>query len=325
MKPAYNRAGGEPTIVLFSRTGRLPCARPTHPRTVPKTDARRFTAAALHERREKNANGRVDFFADVLPLIREEILDRDLPPRQRQLADSVLSLRPQRHADVGTYVRSVLAEAECDIDEAQRGLGVSEFKEAMESLRDLRQALREVVLPPGLTPAGHRDFFAAVPDLANRAVVGPEPQSLRQVLALVAAGVVEFGPGPAPTVSRTSQGWVLTSTHLDAPSSTTADRLVEAHLDLPRPISARDGLTDALRSWAAPHPADSRYLQLTADGQVVAKDGTVAAGVVVLGPPAEGASYYNNYVLWPGAPSPLVAQIDRIVTLFTESGSDDSR
>jgi hypothetical protein len=324
--PMYRRGGAEPTIILFNRTGHLPCARPTRPRTAPKTDARRFTATALRERRREHPGGRLDFFTDVLPLIRAEILDRDLPPEQRQLAESVLALRPQRHADSGDYVRSVLARAECDLGEAQRGLDVSEFKDAMESLRDLRQTLREVVYPPGLTPVGHRDFFATVPNLANRAVVGPDPQSLRRVLALVASGVVEFGPGPAPSVRRTSEGcWVLMSTHLDLPSSTTADHLVEAHLDFPPPISSRNALLNALRLWAAPHPADSRYLQLTADGQVIVKDGEVAAGVVVLGPPAEGANYYNNYVLWPDVPSPLVAQIDRIVASAMDLGSDDSR
>jgi hypothetical protein len=310
---AYRPSGEEPKIILFSRTGRLPCARPARPRRTPRTAARHLTAAALESARARRADAKLDFMVDVWPLIRAEVLHRDLRPPQRRLAESILDLTPQRSADVDAYRRSVIADAELDLAEAELGLEVSAFKEAMEVPRDLRQRLREVVLAPGLTAAGHRDFFAVVPALANHAAVGPQLERVREILALMMAGVVELGPGPAPAVRRDGDAWTLASTHLDRPAVVHADHLVEAHLVWPRSIGGHDRLRSALRSWAQPHPADARYLHLDSANRVFMKDGSLACGVVVLGPPAEGANYYNNYVLWPGAESPMLLEIDAIL------------
>lgn len=311
----YRASGREPCIFLISRTGHLPCARPARPRSVPKPHGRIFTDRAVAEAREARPGGRLDFREDVLPLLRGEILERPLSAGQRQLAEAVLTIEPRWFDDAATYAEAVLADAQLDVAEAIEGLEASAFKEAMESLRDLRDRLRNVVLSPGLTEQGHRDFFEIVPGLANRAAVGPQLDRARELLALIELGLVRLGPGPAPSIERRDGDgrWTIASTRLRDPCEVVVDHLIGAHLEWPRAIGGRDPLAKAMREWAAPHPADARYLHLDADGRVHELDGRTADGVIVLGPPSEGSNYYNNYVMWPGARSSLLVGIDRVL------------
>jgi hypothetical protein len=310
---AYSPSGSEPKIVMFSRRGRLSCARPAHPRREPKPGAQHLSDSAISHLRASRPDGRLDFFGDVLPLVRAEVLDRELHGAQRRLAESVLALAPSRFSTRAAYVSAVLAEAQLDLAEAQVGLGRSELKEGLETLRDHRQQLRDVVIEPGLTAEGHRDFFSVLPDLANRAAVGPQIERLQEILALIECGVVELGPGPSPTVRRNIKGWTLLSTHLDRAESVDVDHIVRTHHAWPKSIGGSDPLGVAMRSWAARHPADPRYLHLTTSGHVVTRGGSPANGIVVLGPPAEGASYYNNFILWPRSPSRWLLDVDAVI------------
>jgi hypothetical protein len=311
----YRASGEEPSIVLTSRTGHLPCARPGRPRTVPKPYGRIFTDQALAEARGGRSDGRLDFREDVLPLLRSEILERPLFAEQRRLAEVVLTTEPRWFDNAENYADAVVADAQLDVVEAVEGLEVSAFKEAMESLRDLRDRLRDVVLPPGLTEQGHRDFFKIIPGLANRAAVGPQLDRVRELLSLIDHGLVCLGPGPAPTVKRRDcdDHWTIASTRLREPCEVVVDHVVGAHLEWPRAIGGRDPLAMAMREWAAPHPADTRYLRLDIDGRAHQLDGQTADGVIVLGPPSEGSNYYNNYVMWPGARSSLLVGVDRVL------------
>jgi FAD-NAD(P)-binding len=311
----YRASGAEPGIVLISRTGRFPCARPARPRTTPKTHGRVFTDQALAQARAARPGGRLDFREDVLPLLHREVTERPLGAEQRRLAEAVLATEPPWFDDVEAYTDAMVADAWLDVAEATEGLEASAFKEAMESLRDLRDRLRNVVLSPGLTGQGHRDFFDVVPALANRAAVGPQLARMHELLTLIADGLVRLGPGPAPAIERRAEDdrWTITSTRLHEPRETVVDHLVGAHLVWPRAIGGRDPLATAMREWAAPHPADARYLRLDPDGHAHRLDGTRADGVVVLGPPSEGANYYNNYVMWPGARSNLLVGVDDVL------------
>jgi hypothetical protein len=61
------------------------------------------------------------------------------------------------------------------------------------------------------------------------------------------------------------------------------------------------------------HPADTRYLNLDRNGHPFTNGGNICKALAVFGPPAEGASYYNNYVLWPGVWSRVSTDIDRVL------------
>lgn len=307
----YEASGHEPRIVLFSRTGWLPCARPTSPRQVPKPGARHFTIDALRAVRDTRADGRLDFRFDVLPLVQREVLSALPAGPAMQAARNTLGLGRSTWETVTAYEADVIAQARWDLAEARCGLSESPFKNQMEVLRDARETLRAVVHPPGLTLQGHRDFFDTVPALANRAAVGPQIERLAELLALIEAGVVALGPGPNPLVEAEGEGWTLRATSLLRGHRVAADHLITAHLDWPRSVGGEDYLASPIRTWARPHPADPRFLDLTPGGFVQAVDGLSDRTVVVLGPPAEGATYYNNYVLWPRAWSRALTDIDR--------------
>jgi hypothetical protein len=309
----YCASGDEPSLVLFNRSGWLPCARPARPRARPAQDSKFLTVDALRQLREQTNDGRLDFTAGVESLIRGEMLADGLDAVDRIRVSRILASEPPEFSTSSSYSDAVVEQARWDLAQAEMGLEESLAKNRLESLRDYREVLRAAVDTPGLTDNGHRQFFAVIPHLANRAVVGPQRERLAEVLALIETGVLRLGPGPSPTVVRNKHGWLLQSRRLIEPEGVQVDAMITAHLQFP-PDDGRDGaLRDAIRVWAAPHPNDDRYLNLTRDGHVRALLGGACSAVAVFGPPAEGATYYNNYVLWPGVWSRVLTDLDRAI------------
>jgi hypothetical protein len=318
---AYHASGNEPHLTLFSRSGWLPAARPASPRVVPADSGRYLTLPAIDAARRQSATGRLAFRGTIWPLIRKEVGGGALSADAHRAVMRFLGVPVERFATAAHYRDAVLAQATFDLREAGRALGDSEYKERLEALRDQREVLRAVVDAPGLHTRSHRAFFDVVPSVANRVAVGPQPERLAELLALHEAGVLDFGPGGSPRLERNARGWTLSSTVLDRPATIHLDAFVRAHLDLPERDGQVNPLWSRLQTLAHGH-VDNRFLALARDGRLRDGGRTVSQAIVVIGPPAEGASYYNNYVLWPGVPSRALSDIDRVVApLFGESGS----
>jgi hypothetical protein len=315
--PVYEPSGREPRMLLFNRHGWLPRARPAVPRSVPSNDGPGPTLAAIAAERAGGPGGWLGY-EYLQGLIHDAVLDGLNSPTDRRMARRVLGLEYERWSTHADYEAAVVEEARRDLARARRGL-VSPIKRRLEALRDRREALRAAVDAPGLTPAGHREFFDEVPSLANRAAVGPQIQRLEELVALIEAGRIRVGPGPSPRVVREDNGWTVTSTRLRRQQRVRVDTLVKANLHWPETDPAVDPVSASLRTWTAPHPSGRPYLRLTRYGQAIDRAGEPHESVAVFGPPAEGSSYYNNYVLWPGAWSRLLTDIDRaIAPLFDE-------
>jgi hypothetical protein len=307
----YAASGREPRMVLFNRRGWLPCARPALPRrTPPQGGTGALTLDALAEMRKDRIGGCLSYSEDLEPLIRREVEADDLEPEERRALARVLGQGRETWWSEAEFHAAVVAQARQDLTEAALGLGASRIKNRLEVLRDRREVLRSSVDAPGLTAAGHRDFFHFLPALANRAAVGPQLERSEELMSLMDAGLVRLGPGPGARLEQTDSGWSLTSTALGEKKRLRADFALKAHIDTPELDPAIDPLSRSLRDWGAAHPADSRYLRLERDGRVLTRSGATAP-VAVFGPPAEGANYYNNYVLWPGTWSRLLTDIDR--------------
>jgi hypothetical protein len=142
-------------------------------------------------------------------------------------------------------------------------------------------------------------------------VIGPQKERIRELLALIAAGIVLPGPGAAPELTRCGSGWTLSSTRLARPHQMAADIAVAAHLHRPAADPTSDPVAGSLRGWAAPGPGGA--LALDRDGYAVQCSGAGPAAVAVFGPPAEGASYYNHYVPSPGVWSRALTDLDRVL------------
>lgn len=318
----YKASGQEPRMVLFNRRGWLPCARPSFPRRSPAATATALTLEAIEELRGRREGGLLSYRDDLEPLIQAEVETEDLGPLERRTIKRVLERPAWCWASEAEFHAAVIEQAELDIAQSTLGLGVSRIKDRLEALRDQREVLRAVVDLPGLTPEGHRDFFRTVPGLANRAAVGPQRERLEELLSLIDADVVRLGPGPNPRLARDNDGWLLTSTALKEEKQVRVDMVVKAHTNTPELDGVIDPLSASLRDWASPHAADPRYLALHRDGRVLTPSGREPASVAVFGPPAEGANYYNNYVLWPRVWSRSLTDIDTVMqSLFLKRRS----
>lgn len=235
---SYLPSGLEPTLLLYSRSG-VPCrARPLVVQFEPKYEPLVFTTAAIDLLRIER-NGRLDFDADVLPLVLTEMriayrrcearcaggdaersLARDLtaaaaagPSRIEGVLDG-LDVRLGSFDPVATFdgaadlllddtdaYQKWLADVmRRDLADGLLGFAGSPVKAALDILRDLRDTLRHVVDFGGLTDASLDSFIGRTVPAINRAVVGPQYERHVELLALMAAGVAAAPFGPAPTV-----------------------------------------------------------------------------------------------------------------------------
>ncbi|PSL51959.1 FAD-NAD(P)-binding protein [Saccharothrix carnea] len=311
----YRPSGREPRIVLTSRAGVLPCARPRTRQDRVAAPAEHFTPAALAALREHVPGGLLDFRRDVEPLIRREAVGRmgSATPEQVAVVERALSPVPTTWATYEEYRDAVLGAARADLAEAELGLGVSPVKEALEVLRDHRESVRAALDPPGLTEDSHRYFMDEYVPLVNRVVIGPQKERIQELFALVEAGVVALGPGPRPRLERVGGRWALSSTGLAEPRTVEVDHVVRANLTWPSPDGRLDPVGVALRAWAEVGPDRSGRLVLDRDGFAIPRGGAPRSAVAVFGPPAEGASYYNHYVPSPGVWSRALTDLDRVL------------
>ncbi|BCJ40856.1 hypothetical protein GCM10010168_48450 [Actinoplanes ianthinogenes] len=302
----YLPSGDEPAIVLVNRSGWLPAARPRLTRDRAPSTVSAFTAEAIDRLRERAADGRLSYWDDVEPLLRAD-LEAGLDEPGRLLVNRLFGAS-ETWKTVAEWREQVLAQTRYDLAEAERGLGASTLKDRLEVLRDHRETLRRIA-DGGLTEQGHRDFFGALSATVNRTVIGPPLQRIAELLALVDAGVLDVGLGPAPDLAPAGAGWELRSTALKEPVTRSVDAVVAAHLSWPSAGEDRDPVTASIRSWAAPGRLPGE-LPLDRDGRVRTAGGQVTP-IAVFGPPAEGASYYNHYVPSPGAWSRALTDLDR--------------
>jgi hypothetical protein len=318
----YRPSGREPVIVLVSRQGWLPCARPAVAEGRRVAPARHLTPEAIARLRASTADGRLDFRTDVEPLILREARWRmrgSATPEQLRAVHALL--RPGEQdmvASYQAYIAELVRRARADLAEAELGLGVSPVKDGLEVLRDCRESLRAALDPPGLTDKSHDYFMTTYAPQVNRIVIGPQKERLAELLALIASGVVVPAPGPASALVRTEGGWMVKSTRLRQPHRIMADVVVSAHLSWPATEPNIDPVAASLRAWATAGPGGTP--RLDRDGFVVPPPGDRAMrSVAVFGPPAEGASYYNHYVPSPGTWSRALTDLDRVLAPALES------
>ena len=228
----YVRSGREPRIAVFSRSGIPLSARAVNQKGISNQYRARFLL--LKHVRELRASRKLDFVADVLPLLvadmeyayydaylrehphaacaagfckafaagdatqRRELVERAIPEADRfswqRLAAPVPAQALASRDTFGPWLKAHLGE---DVREARKGNLDSPLKAACDVLRDLRDNLRAAVEFGGLTPASHRWVLAEFMPVMNRLAVGPPATRISELLALMEAGVLEadFGPG----------------------------------------------------------------------------------------------------------------------------------
>lgn len=341
----YLPGGAEPHIVMYSRSG-LPCrARPQVTTFEFRYEPVVFTPAAIDSLRRP-----ADFAVDVLPLVFDEMrvayrrcqarcagtldaLERDLASQDVGVVldklDGTLGVfdpaalfygdEGMRLGSAADYQGWFADTIRRDLGEGLLGFGWSPVKAALDVLRESRDTFRYAVDFGGLTVDSCDDFFSRVVPAVNRAVVGPQHERHQELLALMAAGVLEVPLGPAPTVTSGDSGWVLRSSRLDSPRECVADWLVRAQVPLPSAGTSASPLLAALsaRGWIrghSQHGCRMHGIDIDADQHPLSADGEPWRRVWVLGPLCEGATFYNNLVPSPGVYSRPLADAHRCVT-----------
>lgn len=346
----YVPSGQEPTLLFYSRSG-APCrARPKVVEFGPRYEPLVFTPAALDARRA-DRGGRLDFEADVLPLVLTEMrvayrrcqarlagdaatlralseptgiaavldeLDRRLDPFDvAALFDGTTEML----LDDSTAYQKWLADAlSLDLAEGVLGFTGSPVKAALDVLRELRDTFRHAVDFRGLTDRSLDEFHRRIVPALNRAVVGPQHERHSELLALMAAGIAQAPFGPQPSVRRDEPAgrWRISSTRLGTPYAAEADWLVAANVSLPAVRFSASPLIAALAGKGALRPyrpgnRDVPGVDVDADQHPLDAQGEPDRRLWILGPLCEGATFYNNLAPSPGTYSRPIFDAHRCV------------
>lgn len=322
----YVPSGDEPDIVLITRSGLPSRARP-RPYRSGAIAQRHLTEQALDAARTRRTDGRLNFREDVLPLVHAEMRHRI-----RIMAED--SLEAERieaialaawDAKVPTialstedsYRRWFTQQVEQDLAEAHHGLDSSPLKAAFEVLRDLREVLRRSIDGGGMDEESLAYFFGHFAGEINRNVIGPQLERNDELLALVRAGVLSPGLGPATRLTRADGRWLLESTALATACTIELHHVVCGFSSAPSVSASTNPIVRQLHSAGRLRPVlcagNELGVDVDVDGCAINDHGDAQPALFVLGPLTEGSSYYNHYVTSPNTRSRATADADRTV------------
>ncbi|MFI1799983.1 FAD/NAD(P)-binding protein [Streptomyces sp. NPDC020379] len=244
----------------------------------------------------------------------------DRPADRREFADA---------ADYREWILGVLDE---DLRHSDLGPSTSAVKAAAAVMRDLRDEVRQVISHRGLSGASYRDHIDRwFSGLNNYAASGPPATRVRQLRALVEAGVVRLlGPDMRVTTDEESGAFVVDSPQVpDASVRVTA--LVEAHLPVTDVRRATDPLLSSLlasggcRAHFIPDATGPGYetggLDVTdVTFQVVDRQGTPHPARFSYGPPVESVQWVTAIGARPHVNSRTLLQGDSIARSCLKQG-----
>ncbi|MFI9504933.1 FAD/NAD(P)-binding protein [Nocardia sp. NPDC052566] len=319
----YLASGREPRIVLCSRSGLPARALPRLPDHPTERQPPRFlTPDAVAKLRTPRPRGELDFDADVLPLVLAELEHRYAHAGGTELTGSLAEILfdavPEYAlADAAAFQKWYVTAIDEDLVEAEAGVDHSPLKYALELFRDHLSVLRLIVDAPGLNEKSQEYFFRTFTAIINRLVIGPPAQRNLELSALISCGILRLGPGPSPEISWDGDGWMVRSTRLAVPCGERADFAIAAYLNPPTASVSENGIVRDLIAKGRLTARTAGTLEigstLTRAGNPVARDGTTSRTLFVLGPLAEGSSYYNHYVTSPNSTSRAFADATTVV------------
>lgn len=320
----YVPGGQEPRLIVFSRHGIPFCARAVNEKGVgglykPRFFTRQWIDSIRSDRYRLTGSSKLDFDRDLWPVLVKEMCfayrltetgesdteDYVPHPHHRAIIDKLLyPLHGRVFADAGAFVSTVRQIVEDDVAHAKRGNVSDSLKAASDVLRDVRDYLRYAVDYGGLTESSHRAFLSeAVPNMYRLSAGAPKERNM-ELLALLDAGVLMFGPGPNAELhlDENRACFVLHSTKLETPASQVFDVLVRARTDCAVELRGQtssflQNLLDRglirpfMNGEFSPGGIDIDSAQNAVDAQ-----GNVQKRVWVLGIPAEGPNFCT-YVL----------------------------
>jgi hypothetical protein len=236
-------------------------------------------------------------------------IDRIMSP----LPDDALASQAKFDAFVISYVAEDLAWA-------RGGNMSSPWKAATDVLRDVRDNLRYAIDFGGLTELSHKQVMDDFCPIMNRVAVGPPMERNAELLALLDAGIMTFGPGPEPKLGfdESSGKMTLSSARLSEPARVTFDVLVKAKLDAFIPSETESPLYRNMLSRGVVRPfMNGSYhpggIDITRQNAIISANGQAHGNIWALGVPAEGPNFYTFVLPRPFVNSRFVADAGRCV------------
>ncbi|MFK0193986.1 FAD/NAD(P)-binding protein [Kitasatospora sp. NPDC090308] len=337
----YEPSGAEPLIVAGSRSGLPLLARGRnqkhhdHRYTTRLFTLDRVRAACAGERvdfaahavpwliaevhlvqyatvlRERGAGGEDAFVADVLRAAETGVPDvaaiaarhgiTGLPPID--LDEVARPFHRRSYPGTREFEADLLAAVGRDLDHAEQGNVGSPVKAALDVLRDTRSIVRALVDFSGLTPRSHRtDFLEWFVPRVSFLAAGPPLRRLRQVVALVEAGVLRV-PGPDTRFeTRPDTGRFAVRSPQVPGSETAVDTVIDARVPVPdlrsdpaeltRRLVERGTLTSYLNGLDD-EVFDTGGVAVTRSPfHPVGRDGRPDPGLYVLGIPTEHTRWF---------------------------------
>ncbi|WP_405761304.1 FAD/NAD(P)-binding protein [Streptomyces sp. NBC_01420] len=232
--------------------------------------------------------------------------------------------RDEVFAGPDAYRERLTALIEEDLAHAEQGNQDGPVKAALDTLRDVRSTIRLAVDLGGLTARSHEvDFLGRFVPVSSHLAAGPPRERLRQVLALMEAGVLHvLGPGAGFRADPERDTFVAASRQV-AGSEVPVDVVVDARIPTPDIRRDRSPLMTALRerglvtSYANVDDEavfDTGGLAVTgAPFHPVDAHGQPVAGLYALGIPTEHARWFTQVgSSRPGAWGEFMADADAI-------------
>ncbi|MFE9068504.1 FAD/NAD(P)-binding protein [Streptomyces violaceusniger] len=191
------------------------------------------------------------------------------------------------------------------VREAERGNLDSPLMAALDVVRDTRWVVRECVDFGALRPAAHRDdFLGRFIPYSNVLLAGPPPARIRQLLALMAHGLVRVvGPEVHAVGDRGSGRFAMSSPRV-AGSRTLVDIVVDARVPgtdldrdpapLTRNLRSRGLWTEFVNRDADDTFATGGVAITPAPFHPVDRDGVPDTGLYVLGIPTENTRWFTQ-------------------------------
>ncbi|MEU0492350.1 FAD/NAD(P)-binding protein [Nocardiopsis sp. NPDC006139] len=277
----YLPSGREPRLYAFSRRGVPYHARGRNQKGVAGRHRPRLLTPEAIGRLRAESGDTLNFARDLWPLVSREVeavyytallRSQGRPREALEFADRYVAASPsgaallpdeygirtadrwdwervarpcagKRFSDRAAFRSWLLDHLRRDVREAERGNVDGPLKSALDVLRDLRNEIRELVDHGGLDGHSHRDDLDGEYTPLNAYLsIGPPASRIRELIALVEAGVVEV-LGPGTQVRLETGPAVFTASSPLVPGPPVRSRvLIEARLPVPDLLRTDDPL-----------------------------------------------------------------------------------
>ncbi|MFE4716452.1 FAD/NAD(P)-binding protein [Streptomyces sp. NPDC056728] len=231
------------------------------------------------------------------------------------------------------FTRWLVAHLERDAELARGGNVGDPVKSALDTLRDLRNEIRQVVDHGGITGTSYRDELDGWYSPFNAGLsIGPPRRRIAEMAALIRAGVLRpVGPGMRVTPLTESDGFLVSSSMVPgSPIEVTA--LVEARIQTADVRMTTDpllrGLLDAGRAvpYRIPNPDGSHYetgaLAVTQrPSRLLDASGRAHPRRFALGIPTEGVHWATAAGVRPGVDSVTLGDADAVARAVLDCGA----